>query len=247
MASNICCGSTPATLFTAPRPTMTDEPGYHNRRGPICAKIRSLLISLSKEPSNYDQIAQKVEYWIEYVLREGFATVDELVEGVSGVGWDDGESYASVARFFREFYDAPNRSEQARSFVSQLCPYVLRWFAIALTEDLWWSSESSLSIRGAPGLISAASFIGHLIDRRLFSHELVRRHLTKSLTSHHDSSDHANSPGATRADAIYQLFIAAGHTLLQGLLEPGDVQACFDILQAWSKRKIGIDAVKLKV
>ena len=226
---------------------MTDGPGYHNRRGPICAKIRSLLISLSNEPLNYDRIAPKVEYWIEYVLREGFATVDELVEGVSGVGWDGGGSYANVARFFKEFYDAPHCSEQARSFVSQLCHYILRWFAIAFTEDLWWASGSSLSIRGAPGLVSAASFVGHLIDRELLSHEFVRRHLTKSLTNHHDGDNHTSSPVATRAKAIHQLFTAAGNTLLQGLLEPGDAQACFDILDTWSQRGIGIDAATLKV
>ena len=110
---------------------MPNGPGYHNRREPICSKIRSLLISLSNEPSNYDQIAPKAEYWIDYVLREDFATVDELVEGVSDVGWDGGGSYANVARFFKEFYDAPHRSEQGRSFVSQLCPFVLRRFAIA--------------------------------------------------------------------------------------------------------------------
>ena len=226
---------------------MTIGPGYHNRRGPICSKIRSLLISLSKEPSNYDQIAPKVEYWIEYVLREGFATVDELVEGVSGVGWDDGVSHANVARFFREFYDAPHRSEQARSFVSQLCSYVLRWFAIASAEDLVWTSGSLVSTRGAPGFTSAASFVGYLIDRELLSHELVQRHLTKSLTNHHDNDYRPNSSGATRAKAIYQLLTAAGNTLLQGLLEPDDAQACLDILNTWSQRRIGIDAVTLEV
>ena len=226
---------------------MRDRPGYHNRREPICSKIRSLLISLSKEPSNYDQIAPKVEYWIEYVLREGFATVDELVEGVSGVGWDGGGSYAGVALFFKEFYDAPYRSEQARSFVSQLCPFVLRRFAIASTEDLWSFSESLISDRAAAGFISAASFVGYLVEWKLLNHELVRRHLTKSLTNHHDSDDRTNSPGATRAKAIYQLFTAAGNNLLQGLLEPGDVQACFKILHTWSQRGIGIDSAILKV
>ena len=223
--------------------------GYH-RQGAVCLKIRSLLISLANEPSKYDQIVPKIEYWIEYVLREGFATVDELVGGVSDVAWEDVEgSFASVGRFLKEFYDTPHRSEQARSFVSQLCPYVLRWFAITSTEDLrpklvkgWGTSSSTDS-----GFISAASFVGYLIEWGLLSHELVQRHLTKPLTNHYDNDEAMDTPGATRAKAIYQLFIAAGNTLLQGLLAPDDVQACFEILKTWSHRKIGFDAVKLKV
>ena len=226
---------------------MTDGPGYHNRQGPICSKIRSLLIALTNEQSKYDEIAPKIEYWIEYVLREHFVTVDELVRGVSGVGWGGGGSYASVARFFKEFYDAPHRSEQARSFVAQLCPYVLRWFAIASAEDIWPHFRPSISGNGAPGFISAASFVGHLIDRGLLSHELVRRHLTKSLTNHHDNDDRTNSPGAIRARAIYELFTAAGNTLLRGFLDPDDIQACFDILYTWSQRKVKFDVAKLKV
>ena len=37
---------------------------------------------------------------------------------------------------------------------------------------------------------------------------------------------------AVRAGAIYQLFIVAGNTLLRGLLEPEDVQVCFETLNA---------------
>ena len=52
-------------------------PGLHNRKDPILVKIRSLLLSLITESVEYDQVAPKVEYWIEYVLRvlRGVATV----------------------------------------------------------------------------------------------------------------------------------------------------------------------------
>ena len=213
---------------------MPQRPGYHNRQGPICSKIRYLLSVLTEVegPLEYHQTASKIEYWIEYVLREGFITVDELVEGVSSVAWGGVQDYYA-ARFLKEFYDAPHRSEQARSFVSQLCPCVLRWFTIASTEDLnsWFGTPSLISSGGASGFINAASFVGHLIERRLLSHELVQRHLTKPLTNHYDDGDrNVKYPGATRAQAIYRLLTAAGNTLLQGLLEPDDVQACFDIL-----------------
>jgi hypothetical protein len=80
-----------ATLFTPhPAATMSDQPGYHNRNRCIGQKINSLLISLTKAPSKYDEITPKIEYWIEYVLREDFSTVDELVERVSYVAWEQG-------------------------------------------------------------------------------------------------------------------------------------------------------------
>ena len=63
----------------------------------------------------YDELAPK----IEYVICEGFGTVDELVEEVSGVAWDNDGSFASVGRFLKEFRDAPHRSGQARSSVVQ--------------------------------------------------------------------------------------------------------------------------------
>lgn len=94
---------------------MVEVPGFHNRKSHVASKIRSLLISLTKEPSLYDNITPKIEYWIEYALREGFTTVDELVEGVSFVAWEQGGSYSSVGQFLKEFLDAPHRSEQARS------------------------------------------------------------------------------------------------------------------------------------
>ena len=222
--------------------------GYHNRREPICSKISSLLKTLANGSPNYDSTAPKIEYWIEYVLKEGFASVDELVEGVSRVGWEGVQgSYATIARFFKEFYDAPHHSMQARSFVSQLCAYALRWFAIASTEDLWSRSSGFVAINGSSSFVHAASFIGHLIERGLLSHELVRRHLIKPLTNHVDINNFADTPGGIRAKAIYQLFLAAGNTLLQGTLEPDDVQVCFDKLDSRNPQDMGFDVEKLGV
>jgi hypothetical protein len=231
--------------------SLSDGPGFHNRQNRIPLKIRSLLISLTRKPSEYGQITPKIEYWIEYVLREHFTTVDELVEGVSYVAWENGGSYASVARFLKEFRDAPHRSEQARSFIAQLCFHILRWFAIASVECLemgWFSGPTSIASGGGDGFIRAASFVGHLIECGLLSHELVRQHLIKPLTHHHDG-DTAYRWEPVRANAIYQLFIAAGNTLFQGLLEPEDVQLCFETLDAQSKvRKVeGYDAARVKV
>ena len=220
---------------------MSNEPGYHNYKRHVCSRICSLLISLTKEPSKYGEIAPKIEYWIEYALREEFLTVDELARGVSYVAWntDDG-SFASVGKFLKEFRDAPHRSEQARTFVIQMCSHVLRWFAIASAENLssTWDSTSVSGGKGQ-GFIRAASFVGYLIEWELLGRELVQRHLTKSLTNHYDNDHGGSSPGAYRAVAIYKLFIAARDTLLQGFLEPEDVQACFDTLKTWSLRGVG--------
>ena len=235
------------TTSFAPRLTMLTR-GYHGRLTPICSKISSLLKTLANGSPNYDSTAPKIEYWIEYVLNEGFASVDELVEGVSRVAWNGVQgSYATIARFFKEFYDASHRSEQARSFVSQLCAYALRWFAIASTESLCSWSLGLVSIDGPYGFVRAASFIGHLIERGLLNHELVRRHLIKPLTNHVDTNDVADTPGGTRAKAIYQLFLAAGNTLLQGTLEPDDVQVCFDKLDCRNPRHMEFDEEKLEV
>ena len=222
---------------------------YDNRKGPISSKINSLLIFLTNEPSKYDETAPKIGYWIEYVLREQFATVDELVEGVSEVAGDGSGSFTSVGRFLKEFHDAPQRSEQARSFVAQLCTYVLRLFAVGCAEDLrmkpgWGSSILS---NWGPGFIRTASFVGYLIKWGLFEHDLVRRHLVKPLTSHQDYPPDKNSAEAVRANAIYQLFIAAGNTVLQGLLEPEDAQVCFEILDTRREWIKGFESAKLQV
>jgi hypothetical protein len=225
-------------------------PGYHERKGPICSKICSLLTSLANEPSAYDEITPKIEYWIEYVLREGFATVDELVEGVSEVAWGGGRTFASVGRFLKEFHDAPQRSEMARSFVAQLCTYVLRWFAIASVEDIRMDLPHEyflITTNGANGFIGAASFVGSLIEWDLLTHELAGQHLIKPLTNHKYLLGNVNSPETVRANAIYQLFVAAGNTLLHGLLESEDVQVCFQILEPRRESIQGFESAKLQV
>jgi len=202
---------------------MVNQPGFHNRQRHLASKIRSLLISVAKEPSEYDNITPKIEYWIEYSLRERFATVDELVEEVSYVAWDQYGSHTIVVRFLKEFYDAPRRSEQARLFVGTLCEHVLRWFATAAAEDTYYGNSSSVASGGGPGFLHAALFIGHLIELGLLNRDLVRQHLVKPLISHHGYNQY-------RHGAIYILFLVAGNTLLRGLLKPEDVRVCFETL-----------------
>ena len=210
--------------------------GLHNRGHYIALKIRSLLTFLTVyELQEYDKIAQKIEFWIEYVLRERFTTVDELVEGVSYIAWDGCKSHASIAWFFRGFRMASHRSEQAKTFVDELCGYILRWFAIVSVENL--SRDRYFELVGkytGNSFVAAASLVGHLIEQNLLSHELVRRHLIKPLIAHHHTDQ--DSIQVLRASAIYQLFTVAGNTLLRGLLEPEDVQVCFETLDSWVSR-----------
>jgi hypothetical protein len=232
--------------------TTIPKPGYHNRQPALAAKIRNLLRSLS--PSTYDNIAPKIEYWIEYGITEQFTTTEDLVERVSFVAWECDES-REIARFFKEFRDAPHRSERMRSFVDELTTHVLRWFAIAAADDFasgYISSNYynhtygySCHVPVTPGsdwtgFPRAASFVGHFIECGLLGHDLVRRHLIKPLIAHHDYHD-------SRAKAIYNLFVVAGNTLLQGLLEPGDVQVCFGALGIYCAGTGGPKAAKLNV
>jgi len=221
---------------------MAMQPGLHNRRAHLTSKIRSLLISIAKDPSEYDNITPKIEYWIEYGLRERFTTVDVLVEDVSYVAWDQYGSHTSVVRFLKEFYDAPHRSEQARSFVDGLCEHLLRWFAMAATEDTYFADSTSVASGGGPGFMYAAWFVGSLVEWGLISHDLVRQHLVKPLISHHGYNHY-------RPNAIYRLFLAAGNTLLRGLLEPEDVRVCFEMLDTQMSlgRIEGLDPRKLQV
>jgi len=221
---------------------MSRENGYHNHQNTIVSKIYHFFYSL--DPSTYDEVAPKVEFWIEYAFTEHSVTVDELVEQVSCVAWYNNNSRASVVRFLKEFRDAPHRSEQAKSFVDELCPYILRWFAAASAEDLsvesgFYSSSGKVTVGGGPGFIHAASFVGHLIEWGLLSDELVRRHLVKPLIAHH-YGDRQDVQRSFRAMAVYQLFAAARNSLLQGLLEPEDIQACFKTLDT----KISLDKVE---
>jgi hypothetical protein len=244
--------------------TTVPEPGYHNRQPVLATKIRNLLCSLS--PSTYDQIAPKIEYWIEYGITEQFTTTDDLVERVSFVAWDCNEP-RDVARFFKEFRDAPHRSERMKSFVDELAIHVLRWFTIAAADNFAsiynsrynhnatsgynstvnhnYNYGHNLDVPVTPGggwtgFPRAASFVGHLIECGLLGHDLVRRHLIKPLIAHHGYDN-------SRAGAIYQLFVAAGNTLLQGLLEPGDVQVCFETLDACRTGIVGCNAAGLNV
>jgi hypothetical protein len=252
------------TMPNSPRAiqgTTVPEPGYHNRQPVLATKICHLLRSLS--PSTYDETAPKIEYWIEYAITEQFTTTDDLVERVSFVAWECDEP-RDIARFFKEFRDAPHRSERMRSFVDEFAIHVLRWFAIAAADNFasgynsgYVKAYNSLSHYhsvdygfgwdvpvtpggGWIGFPRAASFVGHLIECSLLGHDLVRRHLIKPLIAHHD---HHNS----RAEAIYNLFVVAGNTLLQGLLEPGDVQVCFETLDTYCARAGGPKAAKLNV
>jgi hypothetical protein len=203
--------------------TMSNGPGYHNRQFILATKICNLVYSLSS--STHDEIAPKIEYWIEYAITERFTTIDDLVERVSSVAWGECASPSDVSRFLKEFRDALHRSESTRSFIDKLCLYILRWFAVAAAEDLQslkWGN-ASVTYGGVDGFVRAAQFVGHLIERGLFSHEIVRRHLIKPLVAHDGYNYY-------RTNAIYQLFATAGNTLLQGLLEPEDVQICFEIL-----------------
>ena len=208
---------------------MSNESGYRDRQVVLALNICGLLCDLGT--LTYDGIKPKIEYWIEYALTEQFATVDDLVERVSPVAWDTRGSHSDISRFLKEFRKTPHRSEQARSFVDGLCLHVLRWFAVASAEDLWVNWDKSLaSERGGPGLIRAASFVGHLIECGLLSRELVRRHILKPLTNHYYNQDNFKKQ-SIRANAIHQLLTTAGDTLLQGFLEPEEVQDCFRKLE----------------
>lgn len=210
---------------------MSDGPGYHNRQMVLAVTICNLLRDLG--PSTSDKIAPKIEYWIEYGLTEQFTTVDDLVERVSPVVWDTHGSHPHIAQFLKGFREAPHRSEQARSFVDGLCLHILRWFAVASGDDLWANPTGCLVSRnGGPGFRRAASFVGHLIERGLLGHEPVRCHLSKPLTTHHYNNNCRDIlKQAIIADAIHSLFTITGDTLLQGFLEPEDVQAFFKSLE----------------
>ena len=228
---------------------MSESYGYHNRKKYLCSQIRSLLLSLTTQQSKYEEITPKIEYWIEYVLREEFLTVEELVEGVSYVAWNANSGhFASIGKFLKEFYDAPHRSDQARTFVTRMCTHVLRWFAIASVEGTWDLNWRDGLAVGGPGFIRAASCVGYLIKSGLLSHELVQRHLTKPLTNYYNNDcSTTQSPGAIRASAIYELFTVAGNTLLHGLLEPDDVQACFSLLYTCNLKTKQFDVAKIQV
>ena len=140
----------------------------------------------------------------------------------------------------KEFREAPQRSERARSFIDGLCLHVLQWFAIAAADDLSVYKNGSVRSGGLEGFRRVASFVGHLIERGLLSDDLVRRHLIRPLITHRNYDNY-------RANAIYQLFDVAGNTLLQGLLEPGDVQVCFERLKTPTGKSTELGTARLDV
>ena len=233
-----------------PPATMSHKTDYQNRQCVLALNICNLLYDL--RPSTHDEIAPKLEFWIDYMLDEQFTTIADLADRVSCVAWEDSGSHPDISRFLKEFRDAPHRSEQARSFVDELCHSVLQWFSIASSEDVWanWT-EGLVSKRGGPGFMHSASFVGHLIECGLIRHGLVRRHILKPLTAHYYNESNLRKQ-AIRAHAIYNLFTTAGNTLLQGLLDPEEVQDCFKRLDTRvSFDEIGgmgqLDSAKLKV
>ena len=203
--------------------------GYHNRGVAISAKICSLLRSLNT--STYGDITPKTEYWIELALTQQLTTVDELAEGVSLLVWNNQSYAAGLARFLKEFRDSPRRSTQAKPFVENVCTRIFQWFVVASAEDLGEDWKDGLvAIGGGYRFMEVTSYIGHLVEHGLFSPELVRLHLIRSLTMHHYSSP--NRPAETvRANAICRLFCIAGDVLLRGLLEPEDIRVCFEIVK----------------
>ena len=216
----------------------------------VSNQICFLFSWLDSGPETYDEVAPKIEYWIELALTKQFITVDKLVEDISALAWDTSCCPASFVRFLREFLDSPRRSTQARSFVGELCTRIFLWFAAASADDLYMDRyESSVTIGGGYGFVEAALFVGHLIQRGLLDHDLVRLHLVKPLTAHYYFLP--DTPAETvRANAICALFDVAGCTLVQGPLEPEDVRVCFEIMGAQSSRPGGIkelSAARLEV
>lgn len=211
---------------------MSSGPGFHNRQIVLAATICNLLYDLG--PSTYDEISPTIQYWIDHCLTEQFMTIEDLVERVSPVAWSDRGSHPHISRFLKEFREAPRRSEQTRSFVDELCLHVFRWFSVASADNLGANWCGGLvSGGGGFGFIRAASFVGHLIECGLLGRELVRRHLSKQLTTHHYNDNDGGDvvKQAIRATAIYKLFTVSGNTLLQGFLESEDVQVCFERLE----------------
>jgi len=228
---------------------MSNEYGDHHRPLVLAENICNLLLSL--DPSTYDEVSPKIEYWIEFVLTERFTTIDDLVEGISSVAWESRGSHSDISRFLKEYRDAPHRSERTGPLVDKFCLYVIQWFAVASAEDLWKNWQTSpVSKRGGSCFVCAGSFVGHLIERGLLGSEVVRRYIFEPLTAHYYDKDYFKKQ-SIRANTIYQLF-AAGNNLLQGLLEPEDVQICFERLE--TRVAIGavggldlLDAAKLNV
>jgi len=235
----------PPVRHTFHRPTtMPDQ----DRGIDVSRKIHSLFLRLDIQ--TYDEVTPKIEYWTELALTQQFTTVDKLAEEVSFLPWTTYRCPASFARFLKEFRNSPRRSTQARSFVNDLSTRLFWWFAAASAEVFTTDWHTTTVARnGGRSFVEAAWFVGYLIRCDLLDHELVRLHLIKPLTTYYYPRLEISAE-TVRAKAIYRLFAVAGSTLVQGLLEPGDVQVCFEILGTQSSGPGGVEglsAAKLKV
>jgi hypothetical protein len=113
---------------------------------------------------------------------------DDLVERVSAVAWAPCSSRSDISRFLKEFHDAPHRSERARSFVERVVPprsSVVRDSCSRGPPRIAPGSPLCRRMVDWKASVRAASFVGHLIECGLLSHDLVRRHLIKPLITHH--------------------------------------------------------------
>jgi hypothetical protein len=222
---------------------------YDNRSASVSGHIYRLFSYL--DTPSYEEVAPKIKYWIEVALTQQLTTIDKLVECVSDIAWTGDRSPASFARLLKELRDSPRRSAQARSFVDDFCTRVFRWFVVASTESLDMSKgyNGNVTRGGGYGFVGVVSFIGHLVERCLLDRDLVRLHLIKPLTAHYYLNP-GTSAETVRVNAICQLFVVAGSTLVQGVLEPEDVRVCFEMLGTQSSRSGGIKglpAAKLEV
>ena len=223
--------------------------GYDSCKDVLVSNVSRMLCFLY--PSTYDELAPKIEYWIEYIITEQFATPKDLAEQLSIIAWDCPDHDAGFPRFLKEFRDAPNRSESMISFVDELCLRVLRWFASASADSFRMDDDDSGLVPrgGGNGFVRAASFLGRLVKHGLLSRELFRWHVVKPLTLYVKDRPHLSL--AIRASAIYKLFAVAGDVLLQGLLETGDVRACLKTLDtqvpSGCSEIVGFDPVTFNV
>ena len=122
--------------------TMSRGTGYHNCKAVLNTNVLGFLYSLRS--STYDKMTPKIEFWIEYIINEGFSTPKDLAEQLSGVAWHSYDINTEIPRFLKAFRDAPGRSEPTRFFVDEFCLRVLRWFAGASTDYFQMDDSSSL-------------------------------------------------------------------------------------------------------
>ena len=64
---------------------MPRVPGDHNCKTALGDSVGGLLYLL--RPSTYDKMTPKIEFWIEYIIKEGFSTPKDLAEQLSDIAW----------------------------------------------------------------------------------------------------------------------------------------------------------------